>query len=272
MTNGFAENFDDLARTERTNEAWVPVPGQFRQANGPLPRSWEALYGPLRAGRVDDLMVVAQLGQSIDGRIATTSGHPEYINGASGLDHLHRLRALVDAIVVGVGTATSDDPQLTVRRVAGPNPARVVIDPNGRLSGAARLLRPDGARRVMILGQHAEPRFADDIEIIRVALVAGVAAPAIILAGLRAKGFRRILIEGGTRTISEFLTAGCLDRLHVMVAPLILGAGQPSLALPPIEHADDALRPPVTPHLLNGEVLFDIDLSSQRRPITPRPG
>src|SRR5215472_3587830 len=135
---------------------------QFRQSNTALPPAWEALYGPLRAGRVDDLMVVAQLGQSIDGRIATTTGHSEYINGAAGLDHLHRLRALVDAIVVGVETAVRDDPQLTVRRVAGPNPARVVIDPRGRLSATARLLRRDGARRVVVLGEDAEPRLADD--------------------------------------------------------------------------------------------------------------
>ena len=85
------------------------------------------------------MVVVGQCGQSIDARIATASGHSHYINGAEGLAHLHRLRALVDAVVVGVGTALADDPQLTVRRVAGPNPARVVIDPNGRLAA-------DGAR------------------------------------------------------------------------------------------------------------------------------
>ena len=65
-------------------------------------------------------MVVGQIGQSLDGRIATATGHSQYINGAAGLAHLHRLRALVDAVVVGVGTAIADDPQLTVRRVAGP--------------------------------------------------------------------------------------------------------------------------------------------------------
>jgi riboflavin biosynthesis pyrimidine reductase len=68
---------------------------------------------------VDGLMVVGQIGQSLDGRIATESGHSKYINGPAGLTHLHRLRALVDAVVIGVGTAIADDPQLTVRRVAG---------------------------------------------------------------------------------------------------------------------------------------------------------
>src|ERR1700749_2219519 len=141
------------ARVGEAADRWWPVPHRFRHANEPLPRTWDALYGPLRTGCVDDLMVVAQLGQSIDGRITTDGHQTTYINGAAGLDHLHRLRALVDAVVVGVGTAVSDDPQLTVRRVAGPNPARVVIDPRGRLGEPGRLLRPGGARGLIGTGE-----------------------------------------------------------------------------------------------------------------------
>src|SRR3954463_7555481 len=98
----------------------------------------------IRAASPDRPYVVAQLGQSLDGRIATVSGDSRWINGADALDHLHALRAAVDAVVVGVGTVVADDPQLTVRRVAGGHPARVVIDPNGRLSPDARLLADDG--------------------------------------------------------------------------------------------------------------------------------
>ena len=114
-------------------DSWASVPEAFR-AGRPLPEPWEELFGPLRRGAVDDLVVVGQIGQSLDGRIATVSGHSHYINGTDGLDHLHRLRAMLDAVVVGIGTAIQDNPQLTVRRVSGPNPARVVIDPRGRLS------------------------------------------------------------------------------------------------------------------------------------------
>ena len=70
-----------------------------------MPEPWEELFGPLRRGMVDDLVVVGQIGQSLDGRIATASGHSHYINGLDGLAHLHRLRALVDAVVIGIGTA-----------------------------------------------------------------------------------------------------------------------------------------------------------------------
>ena len=101
------------------------------------------------------MVVVGQCGQSIDARIATPTGHSHYINGEAGLAHLHRLRALVDAVVVGVGTAIKDDPQLTVRRVAGPSPARVVVDPSGRLPPSARVLAADGIRRLVITGPDA---------------------------------------------------------------------------------------------------------------------
>src|ERR1700733_15114197 len=116
------------------DDSWEKVPTLFRASDAVLPSPWEERFGPLRRSVVDDLVVVGQIGQSIDGRIATVTGHSKYINGPAGLAHLHRLRALVDAVLVGIGTAVADNPQLTVRRVAGPSPARIVLDPRGRLS------------------------------------------------------------------------------------------------------------------------------------------
>src|SRR5215510_8854558 len=133
-------------------DSWAEVPGTFRALTKPLPEPWEAIFGPLRTGRTDEMTVVAQLGQSLDGRVATETGHSHYINGPEALAHLHRLRALVDAVVIGIGTALADNPQLTVRRVAGPQPARVVIDARGRLPSGAKLLATDGVRRVVVTG------------------------------------------------------------------------------------------------------------------------
>ena len=78
-----------------------------------------------------DGFVIGQIGQSLDGRICTESGDSHYVNGDAALTHLHRLRALVDCVLVGVGTVVADHPQLTVRRVTGPNPVRAVLDPGG---------------------------------------------------------------------------------------------------------------------------------------------
>jgi riboflavin-specific deaminase-like protein len=239
----------------------------FRASARPLPSPWEEIFGPLRSGGTDGLVVVGQIGQSLDGRIATPTGHSHYINGPAGLAHLHRLRALVDAVVVGVGTAVADDPQLTVRRVAGPNPVRVVLDPNGRLPAKARLLADDGVRRLIVTAGDTKPAVPSGVEVVTPPNADGQIAPAAILAALAERGIRRVLIEGGADTVSRFLAARCLDRLHVVVAPIILGSGRPGLALPPIQRADEALRVPTRMHRLDDEVLFDCDLGAQRLPI-----
>jgi riboflavin-specific deaminase-like protein len=243
---------------------WFQVPRNFRTGSAPLPQPWEDRFGPLREGAVDDLVVVGQIGQSIDGRIATITGHSKYINGPAGLAHLHRLRALVDAVLVGIGTAVADDPQLTVRRVAGPSPARIVLDPRGRLPSDARVLSLDGARRLVITAAGVRPSFPKDVEIVGIPAFGGEIAPAAILAALVERGLRRILIEGGAHTVSRFIAAGCLDRLHVMVAPIMFGSGQTGVTLAPIARADQALRAPMRAHLIGDEVLLDCDLSAQR--------
>jgi len=255
--------------SQRTS-SWTPVPTTFRKAEGSLLPPWSDIFGPLQHGKVDDLVLVGQCGQSIDARIATPAGHSHYINGEAGLIHLHRLRALVDAVVIGAGTALADDPQLTVRRVEGPNPARVIIDPNKRLPPTARALAADGARRLVIGAAGGRDDLPPGVEIVPLAPSNGELAPAAIAAALAARGLRRILVEGGADTVSRFLAAGCLDRLHILVAPIILGAGRASLTLPPIERLEQAVRAPMRVHMLGGadapggDVLLDCDLSAQR--------
>lgn len=220
--------------------------------------------GPLAsAGR----FVVAQLGQSLDGRIATASGHSHYINGTAGLAHLHRLRALADAVVVGAGTACEDRPQLTVRNVAGSDPARVIIDPRGRVPVAGPLFE-DGdhpAPVLHLIGPRARPENAPaHVRRIQLDPARGEFEPSALVARLRALGLPRLLIEGGTGTVSRFLHAEALDRLHLLIAPLIIGSGRPGIALPVIERLDEALRPPMRSFRLADELLVDVDLASKR--------
>ena len=204
-------------------------------------------------------LVIAQLGQSLDGRIATVTGASKYINGTEALDHLHRLRAEVDAVIVGVGTVCADDPQLTVRRCAGAHPARVVLDPAGRMPADARCLG-DGAAPVIVMvgGDAAAPAGADAI---RLPLGPRGFAPADILAALAARGMTRVLVEGGAETLARFIDAGAVDLLHVLVAPMILGSGKPGFRLSPIETLDEAMRPRASVHMFDdGDVLFACDL------------
>lgn len=250
---------------EDGQETWGNVPKLFRALAPPLPPPWEEIFGPLRIGKVDDLVIVGQVGQSLDGRVATATGRSHYINCTAALAHLHRLRALVDAVVIGVGTVCADDPQLTVRRVSGPNPARVVIDPHGRLRTCARLLRQDG-RTIIITAEDAVCP-VPGMETVSIPTRAGQIAPADVLTALAKLGLRRILIEGGANTLSRFLQARCLDRLHVLVAPLILGAGPPSFAFGAIDRIEEALHPAARAHRLGDDMLFDCDLSPQRVPV-----
>jgi riboflavin-specific deaminase-like protein len=258
------QNSDFPSTNIGSPDHWEDFVALFRKGQQPLPQGWADLFGPLRNGTVDDLVVVGQLGQSLDGRIATETGHSKYINGPAGLEHLHRLRSLVDAVVVGVGTAVADNPQLTVRRVAGPHPVRVVIDPNGRLRDDARLFTDNGVRRLVVTAQGSRCAPPRGVEAIALPTVGGHIAPAAILRALAGCGLRRILIEGGANTVSRFLVAGCLDRLHVTVAPIILGGGGPGLILPPLERADDAQRMPMQVYRIGDDALFDCDLSAQR--------
>ena len=245
-------------------DTWESFVERFRRGQQPLPQAWADLFGPLCAGTVDDLVVVGQVGQSLDGRVATATGHSKYINCPAGIEHLHRLRALVDIVVVGVGTALADDPQLTVRQVAGPQPARAVIDPRGRLGANAKLFADDGVRRLFITTDGSRATPPPGIEVMILPAEDGNIAPSAIVASLAAAGMRRILIEGGADTVSRFIAARCLDRLHVNVAPVILGAGGPGIDLPPLERADQAHRMPVRVHKIEDDVLFDCDLSDQR--------
>ena len=207
---------------------------------------------------------VAQLGQSLDGRIATVTGDSRYIGSQPSLAHLHAVRAHVDAVVVGIGTVLADDPRLNVRLCPGENPARVVIDARGRLPANAKCLDgADGARRLVFRGEGvAGEALPADVEVIRLPCIAeGRFDLQHVAQALLARGFATVLIEGGARIISQAIDAGLVDRLHLMISPVIIGSGQAGLDLQPVALLRDARRPEVEVTLLGeGEVLFDCDL------------
>jgi diaminohydroxyphosphoribosylaminopyrimidine deaminase / 5-amino-6-(5-phosphoribosylamino)uracil reductase len=218
------------------------------------------LYAPLCTARAGRPLTLAHLGQSLDGYIATASGDSYYVTGPDNVRHLHRLRALADAIVVGAGTVARDDPQLTVRHVEGGNPVRVVLDPNARLDARRRVFT-DGVAPTLVV--HAEDVTATppgNAEVLRVPAASGRLELDVLLARLRERGLLSVFVEGGGETVSRFLAAGLLDRLHIAIAPLIIGRGRPGLTLPARERIAECPRPAHRLFKMGGDVLFDCDL------------
>jgi riboflavin-specific deaminase-like protein len=218
------------------------------------------LYAPVCAPAGERPLTIAHLGQSLDGWIATESGDSYYVTGPDNVVHLHRLRALCDAVVVGAGTIACDDPLLTVRHVEGENPLRVIIDPRRRLGADRRVFAGD-APTLLIYGDDAPcARSHGDAEVVALPLRAGRLDLVALLAELHERGCRAVFVEGGGATVSSFLEADLLDRLQIAIAPLVMGSGRPGLSLPARDRIAECLRPPHRVFTMGDDVLFDCDL------------
>lgn len=246
-----------MRNLEITEETWTLLLAASKGAKGPQIASGnaQALYGPIVAA--NGSFVLAQVGQSLDGRIATLSGDARNISGPDGLAHLHRCRALVDAVIVGVSTVQADNPRLSVRIVQGPSPVRVVIDCHADLTGDEGIFNDGGAPVILFQSTEAPRKHFPNAEVIRLTPRANGLGPRDILEALAERSLSRILVEGGARTITRFIDAGLVDRLHVAISPIIIGSGPSGISLPPIERLSSAHRPATEVYGLGSDVLFD---------------
>jgi GTP cyclohydrolase II len=188
--------------------------------------------GPLLGGAAAPAWrpyVVLKYAQTVDGRIATRRGDAKWISGERERRISHALRAACDAVLVGVGTAMVDDPQLTVRMVPGPSPLRVILDSTLRLPPTARVLDDEAGTLLITTERSTEERraalraHAVGVRVVK-AGPRGVDLPGA-LATLRALGVQSLLVEGGARVITSFFAEKLVDRLVVGIAPTIIGTG-----------------------------------------------
>lgn len=173
--------------------------------------------------------VLLSYAQSLDGSIAARDRKPVRLSGEDSLALTHRLRALCDGILVGIGTVLADDPQLTVRLVEGASPRPVVLDTRLRTPAEARLLQ-NPTRAPWLAGAADNPAE-------RVGAAARAGAEVLpcdldgggrihlprLMALLHARGVRSLMVEGGARVITSFLETRLVDLFVVTVAPLFLG-------------------------------------------------
>jgi riboflavin-specific deaminase-like protein len=234
----------------------------------PAARTLLDLYAPVCAPAAVRPLTIAHLGQSLDGCIATASGDSYYVTGPDNVVHLHRLRALCDAVIVGASTIERDDPLLTVRHVEGDNPLRVIIDPRRRLGLHARVFADD-AETLLIYGDDSPCGSSlGAADVLALPLRGGRLDLEALLVELGARGCRAVFVEGGGATVSRFVEADLLDRLQIAIAPLVTGSGRPGLSLPARDRIAECFRPAHRVFTMGGDVLFDCDL---RAPAAARP-
>jgi GTP cyclohydrolase II len=209
-----------LGHLQTTGDALVELPAE--------PLDVACLLGSLRP-HADRPNVVVKYAQTVDGRIATSTGDSKWISGESERRVAHAMRAGCDAVLVGAETVLQDDPQLTVRMVPGASPLRVVLDSSLRTPPTARVLSDDAATLVLC-APDADPARREALAATGVAVHEVASDPDGLRVGevmrlLRSLGVASLLVEGGGRVITSMLRAGAVDRLVVSISPTIIGAG-----------------------------------------------
>lgn len=221
------------------------------------------LYLPVLGSHASPSVVIGHLGQSVDAQIATVGGDSFFVTGEENRNHLHRLRALSHAVIVGAETVLADDPKLNTRTVPGPSPIRVVIDPQGRVPSNAGVLNDEAAPTWLF---HSTSRSHVDEQshplVTRIALdkVEGRFPMKDIIAALAQRGVTRLFVEGGGVTVSNMLKQNCLHLLQVAAAPVLVGEGRPAIQLPGIDTMKNALRPPFQLYRMGEDVLWNFDV------------
>ncbi|MGW1106512.1 bifunctional diaminohydroxyphosphoribosylaminopyrimidine deaminase/5-amino-6-(5-phosphoribosylamino)uracil reductase RibD [Streptomyces sp. NPDC002540] len=186
---------------------------------------------------------------TLDGRIAAADATSRWITSPESRADVHRLRAEADAVVVGSGTARTDDPQLGARGVEGAvQPLRVVVDTDATAVRPGARVLDDTAPTLIAVADDADTRRLPEGAVLRLPRAAtgpGLDIPAL-LAALYGRGVRSVLLEGGPTLAGAFVAAGTVDKVVGYLAPVLLGAGPVALADAGISTIAEALRLDVT--------------------------
>jgi riboflavin-specific deaminase-like protein len=177
----------------------------------------------------------------------------------------------VDAVIVGAQTVAADNPQLTTRAVPGPSPVRVIIDPAARIPRDARVLTDGSAQTLWCVAAslNSQGGLAPHVEVVSLVAPDGRFEPQAVLDMLQKRGLRRVLVEGGGRTVSDFLAAGVLDRLYLTTAPILVGDGIPGVRFAGADLIGDALTASVRRFSLGRDICTVFDFAAARTGLPP---
>ena len=207
--------------------------------------------------RKNKKLVIAQIGQSIDGRIALNNGNSHYINNPKSIIYLHCLRSISDAIIVGSNTIKKDNPLLTTRKIKGTNPKRIIIDGSLSLNNKYKIFN-DGNENIIFTKSNKNIRL-NNSTIIR---LKEKNFTKNFITQIKKLKYKNILVEGGSKTISELINNKYIDILQFMIAPILIGSGINSLNLKEISNLNKAIRPKHNFNELENEIIVNLFLNS----------
>src|SRR6266571_5271296 len=174
--------------------------------------------------------VTVKFAQSLDGRIATSTGDSQWISSPPAQRFVHQLRSEHDAILVGIGTVLADDPRLTVRLTKGRDPMRIVVDSRLRTPLSARVLADGAASRTLVVAN-------ENADLARVRAIEALGSEVLrlpvsqkhigvdlqrLLEELGGRRVESVLVEGGKQIITSLLAARLVDRVIMIIAPKII--------------------------------------------------
>ena len=197
---------------------------------------------------------IAQLGQSLDGKIALFNGNSHYINSKKSILYLHALRSICDGLLVGVNTVIKDNPLLTTRNMKGSSPMRIIIDPSLKLTNRLNIFK-DGNKNIVFTQKVSNKKLNNTI----IYKLPKKNFTKLIYQKIIDLNFNYILVEGGATTISNFLEQELLDIMQFIIAPIIIGSGIDSVKLKSISNLKYALRPKSILYKLGDEMIASLE-------------
>lgn len=200
---------------------------------------------------------IGQIGQSLDGKIALNNGSSHYINEKESITYLHCLRSISDGVLVGVNTIIKDNPLLTTRKIKGPNPIRLIIDPTLKLTNKYKIFKDD-IKNIIFTNSSNEKKLINTT----IVKFPKKNFTQNIYDYLEKTSLQTILIEGGPTTLSHFIELNLLNYMQFIISPTIIGSGIDSVKLKPISDLKNALRAKNTICKLGKEIIVTLDFNS----------
>ncbi len=185
------------------------------------------------------VVICLHVAQSLDGKIATNSGHSKWIGNMENRIHSHRIRALVDGVMIGGNTLRNDKPKLNVRHVEGKDPIKIVITSKG---GNYDSLCTKNDSKIICIGPKNDKLETPNINYISIEKINGLRSPMEILKALKTHGIHSVLLEGGKETIKHFLKNNLIDMMEFHIAPLLFGSGINAIEFDEIKEVSEAIQ------------------------------